>query len=171
MSSAGRSTQKDDLGPDVRTAHLSRDQGPDGPDDQRTHGQGLCPLFQAVAPDVVYRHSGSIEVHNPVGKGTSKIGHKRGEWHQVPLRAYIVKGFVNLMVAGRCFSVDPATLSATRSIGLTMMLGEAVGYAVALAHKYGVSVCDIPVDELQRKIDLPEPDTLPVFHYYEDEIP
>ena len=118
--------------------------------------------------DVVYRHSGSIEIHNPKGEGTSKIGHKRGEWHEVPLRAYIVKGFDNLLVAGRCFSVDHATLSATRSIGLTMTLGEAVGYAVGLACKYGVPVRDIPVDELQSKIDLPEPDTLPVFHYYED---
>lgn len=54
-----------------------------------------------------------------------------GEWYDIPFRCLMVKGFANLLTAGRCISVTPQALGSTRVMGACMALGEAAGRAAA----------------------------------------
>ena len=47
-----------------------------------------------------------IDIHNPVGSGTSHYYFPKGEYYTIPYRSLIPKGVSNLLVAGRCISSD-----------------------------------------------------------------
>jgi hypothetical protein len=49
----------------------------------------------------------------------------------------IVKGFKNLLCAGRCISVTHAALGSTRVMGTCMSLGEHAGRAAAYRVSHG----------------------------------
>lgn len=52
----------------------------------------------------------------------------------LPYRSLLPQGADNLIVAGRCISVDRAVLGAARIIGPAMMTGQAAGTAAAMAN-------------------------------------
>ena len=52
---------------------------------------------------------------------------------QIPYRSLLVAGITNVMVAGRCFSADRQALSSTRVMPTACLMGQACGYAAALA--------------------------------------
>lgn len=54
-----------------------------------------------------------------------------------------VKGFENLLVAGRCASADRETMSALRVKSSCMAMGEAVGTAAALCQGGSVRRIDL----------------------------
>lgn len=53
------------------------------------------------------------------------------DYYEVPFRCLRVKGFENLLVAGRCISVTHEALGSTRVMGACMALGDAAGRAAA----------------------------------------
>ncbi len=105
---------------------------------------------QARFADAIVRKSGGIEVHGLAGFGTEIKELPREAWYDIPYRSIIAKDFVNLLLAGRCFSATQKALSAARSIGFCMALGEAAGTAAALAIHEGVAVRRIAIADLQR---------------------
>jgi len=60
--------------------------------------------------------------------------------------------FSNLLVAGRCISVDHRTHHATKEIPPCMATGEAAGTAAALAVQASVSPKSLDVTSLQRRL-------------------
>ena len=56
----------------------------------------------------------------------------------------------NLVVGGRCISVDRDALGSVRGEPVCMVTGEAAGAAAAMAALRGISVQDVPVAELQE---------------------
>ena len=54
------------------------------------------------------------------------------EWIQIPYRSLLPQGVVNLIVAGRCVSVEREVLGPARIMGPCMGMGHAVGIASAL---------------------------------------
>jgi hypothetical protein len=54
-----------------------------------------------------------------------------GDHYDIPLRCLTVRGFTNLLTAGRCISVSHDALGSTRVIGCCIPLGEQAGLAGA----------------------------------------
>jgi len=58
----------------------------------------------------------------------------------------------NLIVTGRCISVDHEALGAVRVMVNTMPIAEGAGTAAAIAAKLSCDVRDVPVDMLQETL-------------------
>ena len=70
----------------------------------------------------------------------------------VTYRAMCVKGFENLLVAGRCASADRKVMGQIRIMGYCFMMGEAVGLAAAIACRKGCDPADIDIGILQQEL-------------------
>jgi hypothetical protein len=83
---------------------------------------------------------------------------RTGHWtkydcvYNIPYRSLLPRSLDNLLVAGRCISVDHRVHHATKEIPSCMATGEAAGTAAALAVKSSVGVKQINVDELQERL-------------------
>jgi hypothetical protein len=83
---------------------------------------------------------------------------RTGHWtkydcvYNIPYRSLLPTGIDNLLVAGRCISVDHRVHHATKEIPPCMATGEAAGTAAALALSAGVTVRQLEVLELQKTL-------------------
>jgi hypothetical protein len=72
--------------------------------------------------------------------------------YYIPYRSLLTKEFANLLVAGRCISVDHRVHHATKEIPPCMATGEAAGTAAALAVRTGIEPKSVDVTLLQRRL-------------------
>jgi 2-polyprenyl-6-methoxyphenol hydroxylase-like FAD-dependent oxidoreductase len=72
--------------------------------------------------------------------------------YYIPYRSLLPKEFSNLLVAGRCISVDHRVHHATKEIPPCMATGEAAGTAAALAVRGGVEPKQVEVKLLQQRL-------------------
>jgi hypothetical protein len=90
--------------------------------------------------------------------GTVEFRWQRGEdprgYNQLPYRMVVPQQVDNLFVAGRCASMTQGGQSSARVTGPCFAMGEAVGVAADLALTGGLAVRDVPVPELQRRLEL-----------------
>jgi hypothetical protein len=88
--------------------------------------------------------------------GTVEFRWQRAEhgYNQLPYRMLVPERVGNLLVAGRCASMTQGGQSSARVTGPCFAMGEAAGTAADLAIRDGVPVGDVPVDELQRRLEL-----------------
>lgn len=93
-----------------------------------------------------------IDIHNPEGTGTSHHYFSSGEYYNIPYRCLIPKGFDNLLVAGRCISVDHEAQASIRVMNIVCSIGHACGEAVALAFETNSNTKDIDVKILQKNL-------------------
>ena len=93
-----------------------------------------------------------IDIHNPEGEGTSHYFFKQGQYYSIPYRCLIPKGSKNLLVSGRCISVDHHAQASIRIMPIVCTLGEAAGTAIALANKDKSDVKEINVEQLQQNL-------------------
>jgi len=83
---------------------------------------------------------------------------RTGHWtkydcvYNIPYRSLLPKKLSNLLVAGRCISVDHRTHHATKEIPACMATGEAAGTAASLAASGGVTVGKVNVPVLQKQL-------------------
>jgi len=70
----------------------------------------------------------------------------------IPIGCLIPKGFQNLLVAGRCISVDSVAHATTRNMGACLVTGEAAGVAAAIAVERNTDIPGIPVSNIQAEI-------------------
>jgi len=87
---------------------------------------------------------------------------KYGVTYAIPYRTLRTTEVENLLVAGRCISVDHRVHHATKEIPPCMATGQAAGTAAALAVRRGIAPAELPIAELQERlrnagaiIDLP----------------
>lgn len=78
---------------------------------------------------------------------------KYGALYEIPYRSLLAKEYDNLLVAGRCISVDHRTHHATKEIPACMATGEAAGTAAAMAALAGATARDIAVPLLQERLE------------------
>ncbi|MBO7519616.1 MAG: FAD-dependent oxidoreductase, partial [Clostridia bacterium] len=88
--------------------------------------------------DSVARGAHPIDIHHAFDSRqdvlfTDKAGY-------IPYRCMIKSGFDNLIVAGRCISVDKRSFGSVRVMGTAMALGQAAGTAAAICNKDGAAV-------------------------------
>jgi hypothetical protein len=86
--------------------------------------------------DGVVKNAWPVELWDP-SKGTVYKYVPRGDYYEIPFGCLRVKGFSNLLCAGRCISVTHEALGSTRVMGTCMALGEAAGKAAAYRVKNG----------------------------------
>jgi glycine/D-amino acid oxidase-like deaminating enzyme len=83
---------------------------------------------------------------------------RTGHWtkydcvYNIPYRSLLPRSLDNLIVAGRCISVDHRVHHATKEIPPCMATGEAAGTAAALAVRSGVGVKRLDVSLLQKQL-------------------
>jgi succinate dehydrogenase/fumarate reductase flavoprotein subunit len=78
---------------------------------------------------------------------------KYGAIYHIPYRSLVAREFPNLLVAGRCISVDHRVHHATKEIPACMASGEAAGTAAALAIKAGVEPRNLDVATLRQRLE------------------
>jgi hypothetical protein len=73
----------------------------------------------------------------------------RGRDYYTPYRAMLPKEVDQLVVAGRHYSATPQAQKMSREIPPCMAMGQAAGFAAALAANRGVAVRDVPATDIQ----------------------
>ena len=106
-------------------------------------------------PDAIAHNRYPIDIH--LKEGTDYRAFPPGEYHDVPYRSLVVKGFDNFWVAGRCLSATFVAQSAVRIQSVCRSMGEAAGVAAALCSRSGVGAMKLPYGELAGHLDLSVP--------------
>lgn len=107
-----------------------------------------CKIFD----DAIALGNYGIDIHSPDGTGTSYYFFKTGEYYTIPYRCLIPKNSENLLVAGRCISVDHEAQASMRIMPIVCTVGEAAGTAAAIAFKSGKNVRDIDITLLRKTL-------------------
>lgn len=116
--------------------------------------------FEARASfaDEIGRYCYPVDIHSGTNddkgykmyaENWEKRRYKSGESYGIPYSALTVRGFDNLLVAGRCISADRYMQSSVRVMPGCFITGQACGAAAALAAKAGTGVRGIDIRELQ----------------------
>ncbi|HET6615740.1 MAG TPA: FAD-dependent oxidoreductase [Dehalococcoidia bacterium] len=94
------------------------------------------------------------DVGKPFDDAIAITGHwtKYSAVYQIPYRSLLPKRTSNLLVAGRCISVDHRVHHATKEIPPAFATGEAAGIAAAQALRAGCAVQDVDVASLQAAL-------------------
>lgn len=107
-------------------------------------------------PNPVARNRYPVDIHLVFGVDFRHM--PKGDWHDVPYEAIVVRGVRNLWVAGRCLSADFVAQSSIRIQPVCRSLGEAAGVAAAIAAAEGFAAREVPYDRLAAKLDLSVPE-------------
>ena len=73
-------------------------------------------------------------------------------WFQIPYRSLLVKSASNLLVAGRCFSATRIALSSTRVMATGCLMGQAAGYAAALAAGDKMDLREVEATDIRTRL-------------------
>ena len=98
---------------------------------------------------------GRDDVDKPCDDVIAITGHwtKYEALYYIPYRSLLAREFSNLLVAGRCISVDHRVHHATKEIPPCMATGEAAGTAAALAVRAGIEPKQVEVKTLQQRLE------------------
>jgi 2-polyprenyl-6-methoxyphenol hydroxylase-like FAD-dependent oxidoreductase len=97
---------------------------------------------------------GRDEAERAFDDAVALTGHwtKYGTWYQIPYGTLLPREWPNLLVAGRCISVDHRVHHATKEIPACFATGQAAGTAAALALRAGVDPADLDVAALRARL-------------------
>ena len=98
---------------------------------------------------------GRDDIDTPCEDVIALTGHwtKYEAVYHIPYRSLLAREFPNLLVAGRCISVDHRVHHATKEIPPCIATGEAAGTAAALAAQAGTPPKQIQVSALQKRLE------------------
>ena len=99
--------------------------------------------------DAVFQTAMPTDAHLP---GENWSEDMPDDTFDVPYRILVPQKVDNLLVAGRCTSMDHPALAALRKVPLCIAMGEAAGTAAALSVKLGVAPRKLDVATLQRQL-------------------
>ena len=111
-------------------------------------GFQLIPAVDVVGTEAVRLRQGEFD----------DVVARTGHWtkydcvYNIPYRTLLPRAVDNLLVAGRCISVDHRVHHATKEIPPCMATGEAAGTAAALAVESGVDAKQVNVSLLQKRL-------------------
>ena len=97
---------------------------------------------------------GRDDVDTPCDDVIAITGHwtKYEALYYIPYGSLLPKEFSNLLVAGRCISVDHRVHHATKEIPPCLATGEAAGTAAALAVRGGIDPRHVNIPLLQQQL-------------------
>jgi glycine/D-amino acid oxidase-like deaminating enzyme len=94
----------------------------------------------------------SIDVHDINGKEFSHKFLEKETHYQIPWRCFLPEKTKGLIMTGRCISADHHALGSVRVMVVCMPMGEACGYAAALACKENYLLEDLPVEKIKQAL-------------------
>lgn len=99
-------------------------------------------------------HAGySIDMHDPDGQGIAfKMQRNPQECYDIPFGCLVPVRLDGVIVAGRSISAEHEALASCRVMVFCMEMGEAAGYAAALAASTGKNIRDVDVKDIQEKL-------------------
>lgn len=100
----------------------------------------------------IARGSYMIDIHDPNGKARAIGGDLNGESYDIPYDCLISERLDNLIVCGRCISVDHIAHSSTRIQGTCILTGQAAGTAAAIAKEEEKNVSEIEPIKVHNKL-------------------
>ncbi len=94
------------------------------------------------------------DLDRPFEDAVAKTGHwtKYDCVYNIPYRSLLPRGLSNLLVAGRCISVDHRVHHATKEIPPCMATGQSAGTAAAMAVERGSTVKALDMGSLQKRL-------------------
>jgi hypothetical protein len=107
----------------------------------------LAGISRQTDPDIITLADHAMDRHGE-GGGCVELREPYG----VPYRCLLPKGIDNLLIACRGASFSSIAASSCRLSRTMMSLGHAAGTACAVAAKMSVSLREVPVDELRRRL-------------------
>jgi hypothetical protein len=117
---------------------------------------------RAVFPDEIGRYCYPVDVHPAVpNKDTyaqfdqeyrRQYVYKKGESYGIPYRCLTPQGLDNILVAGRCISVDRIILGSIRVMPGCYITGQAAGMAASLAAKNNITTREVNIGQLQNSL-------------------
>jgi len=130
--------------------------------------RGSLPAFRGACVSLIADQLGITEsrrlqgeyvmVRDDLNREFADVVARTGHWtkyesvYNIPYRSLLPRGLNNLLVAGRCISVDHRVHHATKEIPPCMATGQAAGTAAALALQAGLGVKGVDVPALQRHL-------------------
>ena len=105
-------------------------------------------LGSQTHPDIIAVTDHPCDVHGKHGRGIGELSEPYG----IPYRSLVVKEFRNLLVACRSAGFSAIAASSCRLSRTMIQLGQAAGTATAIAKEMGVSLPDVPAEELRESL-------------------
>ena len=111
-------------------------------------------LEQKKFEDAISQANYPVDVHGmkELYRDDRPHGDTNKPWYEIPFRCLVVKGFDNLLTAGRCISSDFIAQSAVRIQICCHSTGEAAGIAAAMSIQNAVSVKEIKGQEVRARM-------------------
>lgn len=103
-------------------------------------------------PDTVAQGSYMIDIHDPQGKRKAIGGKLKKPCYSIPYRCLLPKTVENLLVCGRCISVDHIAHASTRIQGTCILTGQAAGTAASMAKAQGWEPARLAAEELRQNL-------------------
>ncbi len=91
-----------------------------------------------------------VDIHHAKGGDCTMLF--TSDDYDIPYECLLPKEYDNLLVAGRCSSMNHEAMAATRVMSTCMALGEAAGRAARIAMRHDVSPADVDIKELQEEL-------------------
>jgi len=102
-------------------------------------------------PDAVANGSYRVDVHSARGAGV-RFEAIKGRYYQVPYRALVPRGAVNVLVAGRSLDADERAFGGVRVMVNCNQMGQAAGVACHHAIDAGVGVAEVDVEKVRATL-------------------
>ncbi len=98
----------------------------------------------------------NFDVHSLTGSGLDETGvqhqFEQKDTYTIPYGCLVPKTVKGLLLAGRCISGTHMAHSNYRAMPICLAMGEAAGYAAALASKRAITPDELSVEDIQRYI-------------------
>ncbi|MBE6732117.1 MAG: FAD-dependent oxidoreductase [Ruminococcaceae bacterium] len=104
-----------------------------------------------IPEDAVALGAYPVDIHSSKDF-TSKFIHVENPYG-IPYLTTVAKTIDNLMLSGRCISVDREAFGSTRVMGTCLAMGEAVGYGASIAIKECILPKNVDVNKIRAKIE------------------
>ena len=123
---------------------------------RRLRGRYVLSGMEVIAckpfEDTVARGSYGIDIHDPNGKCGAVGGEINGDYYDIPYGCLLAKEYDNLLVCGRCISVDHVTHASSRIQGTCILTGQAAGTAAALSLKQNMNPADLDGRDVRKQL-------------------
>lgn len=107
-------------------------------------------LQQKHFDDVIAVAGYPVDIHHAKGGDCTMLF--CDDAYDIPYRVLVPEKIENLLVAGRCSSMNHEAMAATRVMSTCMALGEAAGTAARIALEAGVKPSQVDVAEVQKAL-------------------
>ncbi len=107
------------------------------------------------SPRGIAKGSFYVDVHGPEGTSQASYGDEqlpKGDHYDIPYGCLVPQKIDNLLVAGRCISIDHFALGSMRVMYQCMATGEAAGLAAAMSIDNACRPADIDVQALRTEL-------------------